>query len=199
MTKKTLEELQETHSEMLATASDVGLEVPEELKGSITDAGAGETITRNLDALIREHQAKKSVATEGEKEQGTAATSESSTKKPQRPKRASAATTKAQDDPEPNTRETSIMSATAKKANGKSKPKKAAAKAKKAGGKRSLFATDAKITWLGKDNPARDGSGKHDRIENVRKHGGKTVATFLSRGKHGTLGWCVKNGLAKVG
>ena len=54
---KTLEELQETHAEMLATAHETGLEVPEELREEFTDVKAGGTICNLLDKMIKEHVA----------------------------------------------------------------------------------------------------------------------------------------------
>jgi len=65
---------------------------------------------------------------------------------------------------------------------------------------RSKFDETAKISWTGKDNPFREGSGRHERTEKVRTASGQTVKTFLSKGgKSSTLGYCVKNKLAKVG
>lgn len=70
--------------------------------------------------------------------------------------------------------------------------------AKKTGAKRSKFDPSMKITWLGKENPRREGSGRYDRIEGVRKASGKTVETYLKTGHGSTLAHCVKNKLAKV-
>ena len=83
-----------------------------------------------------------------------------------------------------------------------SKTKKSTKKvAKKSGprAKRASFEETQKITWKGKDNPFREGTGRWKRTEVVRTSSGKTVKTFLaSRGKLGTLAYCVRNGLAGV-
>jgi len=189
VTTKTLEELQELHSEMLATASDLGLEVPEDLKMNFTDQSVGATVCSNLDALIREHRAKGEVAADqGEAHNGAASPSEPAEPAPRakKPRRAKpAAEPKQEKEPMPS-------KTTKSKARGKVKGKTT--------GKRPAFAADAKITWTGKDNPARAGSGRHKRIEGVRKASGKTVDKYQQGGgRAGTLGWCVKRGLVKVG
>lgn len=66
-------------------------------------------------------------------------------------------------------------------------------------GKRMSLSEDSKITWMGKDNPFREGSGRFKRTELVRTNSGKTVKTFTShKGRTGTLIYCIKHGLAKV-
>lgn len=86
-------------------------------------------------------------------------------------------------------------SKTVKKATKKtSRAKSAAPRAKK-----SRYEETSKITWKGKDNPFREGSGRWKRTEIVRASGGKTVKTFLEkRGRLTTLAYCVKSGLASV-
>lgn len=66
---------------------------------------------------------------------------------------------------------------------------------------RARIADDAKIVWVGKANPFREGSGKHKRVEAVRKGSGQTKKTILGHrvATSGTVAWCVRNGLAKVG
>jgi hypothetical protein len=81
------------------------------------------------------------------------------------------------------------------------KGKTAAKKANETGGRtRTKLPPDAKIVWIGKENPAREGSGRHARIELVRRGHGQTVKTFLAKGGRGaTLANCVrKYKLAKL-
>lgn len=191
--EKTLEELQETHSEMLATAVDIGLEVPDELKADFTDPGAGATIVSNLDALIREHRQKNGVAAEDEVRQNAP---------PKKVKKTKATKTKKPAPrPEPaeqKKEDTTVASKPAKKTAKKTAAKKSASANART---RVSFAEDAKISRVaGKENPAKKGSGKAARIDNVLRHNGKTVKTYLTtgKGKSGTLGWCVKSGLVKV-
>lgn len=200
MTEKKLEDLQETHSEMLATAHDMGIEVPEELRADFSDAGAGASIVAALDALIKEGVVK---------DDGAGHTAPASQKKPAKKRAPAAKKTKPSEedaadpvDVDPPTKEKQVAKKAAKTNARKPVAKKAATKkaAKKAGGggRRTAFADDAKITRTGKDNPAREGSGRYKRIQNVLSHNGKTVKTYRATGKGGTLGWCVKAGLVKV-
>lgn len=79
--------------------------------------------------------------------------------------------------------------------------KKTASKSKSAAprAKKSRFEETMKVTWKGKDNPFREGSGRWKRTEIVRACNGKTVKTFLEkRGRLTTLAYCVKSGLASV-
>jgi hypothetical protein len=92
------------------------------------------------------------------------------------------------------------------KGKAKSSKVKAKGKAKKAptkragGGRRQKFDVSAKITWIGGENPARDGTERHVRFQRVIKHSGKTVEAFLKAGGiDGTLQRCVTAKLAKVG
>lgn len=193
--KKTLEQLQETHSEMLATAADIGFEVPEELKADITDLAAGGAIVAALDTAIREFR--KGVAGDNEGSDTVAAS-------PSKPKKTVTKTKPAADVPPPIKEKTVAKKAVKKAAAVKKAPAKKAAAAKPAKKAsapvaRASFSDDAKITWLGKDNPAREKSGRHERIELVRKANGKSVKTFRAgKGRGSTLSWCVKQGLAKV-
>jgi hypothetical protein len=57
MVKKTFEQLQEEHSEMLATANDLGMKVPDDLTVDFDTWEAGNTVCSNLDALIRNFRA----------------------------------------------------------------------------------------------------------------------------------------------
>jgi hypothetical protein len=207
MAKKTLEELQEQHTEMLASAHDIGLEVPEELRAEFTDEKAGVAICNALDKLIKEN-----VAEDDEGEEGAEAAPPPKAKAPRKAKAKVAAVTTVDED---EIKETKVKAkkavakkTTAKKAVAKKAKKTVAAAKKNGNGKaaaangngkgRSRFDEDAKIQWVGEEIPGREGTGRYQRIENVKKHGGKTVATYLKSGPSKTLRWCVNNGLAKV-
>lgn len=199
--KKTLGQLQETHSEMCATAHDLGMKVPEEMTVDFTTAEEGEVICSNLDTLIRKFKegldtgdtaagSENSLAVDANKSD-TAPTKTTTTKKATKAKTAEAKPTG--------------EDKVAKKAAKKAPAKKAAAKkngsaAKKTGGTRVKFDDGAKITWAtGKENPAREGTGRFDRIEVVRKSNGKTVKTFLAgKGNPVTLKNCVAGKLCTV-
>ena len=197
MTKKTLEQLQEQQSEMCATAVDLGLKVPQDLTIDFDSVEVGATVVSNLDALIRKFREgldeggdKKSLATEDEG---------SDTGKKSVSKRPKSVSSKLKTTPEAASAKakTAEESAVAKKA--KKTAKKATKKA--AARKPNGFADDAKITWnAAKKNPAREGSGRYDRIEQVRKASGKTVKTFYAgKGNPTTLKNCVAAKLCTVG
>lgn len=196
---ETLEQVQERHAEMLATAADIGLQVPEELKTDFTDAVAGQAIASNLDALIREYQSKtttdKGLAEDDAREHNDASPPKVAKKASNKPKKTAVKKTAATSGSN-KAEEKQVAKATKKTAAKKTAKKSASDNARKGVDR---YADEAKITKTGKDNPAREGSGKYDRIANVLKHNGKTVKTYkASGGKGGTLGWCVKNGLVKV-
>lgn len=46
---------------------------------------------------------------------------------------------------------------------------------------KSRFAPDATVTWAGKDNPFREGSGAWERTEVVRKASGQTVSAMQGK------------------
>jgi len=61
------------------------------------------------------------------------------------------------------------------------------------------FAPDATIHVKLKENPARAGTGRFDRVANLMKHDGKTVEQFLkSGGARGTLNFSVAQGWITV-
>ena len=211
MTEKKLEELQEDHSQMLATAVDLGIELPEELKADFTDAGAGATICSNLDALIRAHQTGRETAkplAEDDDKSDTDVSSKPKSASKKKPKAAAKAATTEKPRPSGTAKKAAPKDSgsqqqekpVAKTAAKKATAKKAAKKKATGNARKAVAAFDekAKITKTGKDNPAREGSGKFDRIANVLAHNGKTVGTYLTKGKVGTLRWCVNKGLVKV-
>jgi hypothetical protein len=66
---------------------------------------------------------------------------------------------------------------TAKKATATTQtPNKQKSKATK-----SRFEPDATVTWAGKDNPFREGSGAWERTEIVRKASGQTVSAMQGK------------------
>lgn len=203
MTKKTLESYQTLHAEMLATASDLGYSVPDNLATEFETAEAGEMICDELDAQIKKFRegldetqsqeteevssesGQEALASADEQEHTPAAPArkpprKSSTKKPKADKKADAS--------QPKEAEVAAPKKTAKTA---AKPaKKTAAKApaaKKAASDnartpRVTHDESHKITWLADGNPCRAGSARFDRYEKLRKCSGKTVKTALASG-----------------
>jgi hypothetical protein len=186
-----IEPLTNLYTEMLATAHDIGYVVPDALLVETENPDELRKVIEPLDTGIKEFfaEAKKTEAAKPPKEK-------KAKKAPTKPAKAAA-----QKDV---SKETNMATATAKKvaAPKKAAAKKAPAKKAKAGKKASAanartptgprFTGDEKITVSSavlKENPARKGTGKFDRMANLIKHNGKTVAAFLksSLGKSGTL------------
>jgi hypothetical protein len=201
MANKTLEQVQETHSEMLATANDMGLEVPEELRDTFTDAKAGVAICKALDKIIKEKVAESEVKADTEEaaEEAVVPTEEA---KETKVKKAKAVKTPKSAVLNP-AKKKAASAAKALKAKGKSAVKKAV-KAKVTNGsgkKRPGLEADAKVVWAkDKEIPGREGSARWKRIAHVQKSSGKTVAECLKANvaRSGTLRWCIANGFAKV-
>jgi hypothetical protein len=63
-------------------------------------------------------------------------------------------------------------------------PKKPAttSKAKPAAASRAELPPIAVIKWIGGENPAREGSGRHERVARLIKFSGKTVEAYLKAG-----------------
>jgi len=86
-----------------------------------------------------------------------------------------------------------------KKASKKVATKKAATKANGAA-PHMKFDEKAKIAWIAEGNPFREGSGRAERVNMLIAAKDKTVGHYLeNRGRKGTLAYCVKNKMAKVG
>jgi hypothetical protein len=221
MTKKTLEQLQEEHSEMCATAADLGMTVPKDLTTDFDSVEVGATVVANLDALIRKFREGLDEEDAGgdepqndlavdDAEVQTKAPKKTAAKKPKAKKVQVASDSKKELESDTNNEENTVAKKAAKKVGGAKKvagktkaAKKAGATKKKNGSAtktaRTKFPEDANITWTGKENPAREGKGRFDRIEAVRKASGKTVKTFLaSGGNPTTLKNCVAAKLATV-
>lgn len=82
--------------------------------------------------------------------------------------------------------------------------KKSAKKTKKAArssarGPRVSLTDDTKITWTGKANPYREGTGSWKRTEAVRTNSGQSVKTLRSKKvKSGTIRTLLRGGLVKA-
>ena len=91
----------------------------------------------------------------------------------------------------------------------KAEPKKAAKKRGKVKtekrnsgptGVRYAFPPDAKVVWTTEGNPCRPGTARHERVERVRRHAGKSVGSLLETGtKPRTINVCVKRKWCRVG
>jgi hypothetical protein len=194
---KTLEQLQQEHSEMCATAADLGLTLPPELTIDFDVSTVGERVTKEIDKLIKAFRAgldsdsggveetpPKPLATPRKKAQKAPAKKAASKK----PKSSVVA-----DEKPPTTEEgESEVAKPAKKAVAKKAAKKSAKKAVKkvatktdgeAKAPRSKFPSDAIVTWIAKDgNPCREGTARWERYEKLRKATGKSVEKVLAAG-----------------
>ena len=64
---------------------------------------------------------------------------------------------------------------------------------------RMSFADNARIRVLVEENPAREGTGRFDRVKRIMRHNGKTVAEFVKHGgKLASLSFSVKKNWIKV-
>ena len=199
-------DLEELHSQMLATASDTGYEVPAKFACEllVEDESNPGNRQANIDMLVGLHvdlmqhiaampkaAAKKPVA-EDEGSGDTDGAGKSERKTARKPKRAvEAAKTK---------EKTVAKKATPKKA----VAKKAAAKttAKKASTGNGKFAEDKKITWAlaaDKGLGVREGTGREERRKLLKRHDGKTVGAYIKAGGlHATLNRAVEEKVVKV-
>lgn len=223
MAKMTVEQLQEEHSEMLATATDLGVAVPEDLTIDFDTVEVGATVCSNLDALIRKFRAGLDAADEDNDE----AEEDESDDKPiadevetvqvapkTKSKKKSAPKKQPADDAGATLKEKQVVKketvksakATKKVAKGAGAKKAAAAPAKGAGAKkaggspigRSKYSDDMKITAIKKDimDGVRKGTVWHERLSKVAAAVGKTVASF--KGDRPALSSAVQKGLIKV-
>lgn len=185
-----LADLQVMHSEMCATAHDMKLKVPAELSVEIKTEVQGVPICEKLHAMIEEARQKTLASGDG-KAQGDAPKSRDVSSGPETTKRMAA---------QKAARQAKGTSAPAKPAAPKKgtaatgeepvvkKAKKSAKKAKpakKAAGEkisRTKFAGDKKVTWIAKENPAREGSARFDRYAKLQKCTGKTVEACIKAG-----------------
>jgi hypothetical protein len=109
-------------------------------------------------------------------------------------------TAKAQPKKEKTVKKTASKKTASKKTAKKVVVKKAA-KSKKNGSGTKLFDMTAKVTWAGKANPFRPGSGAHKRTEIVHKASGRTVETVLGLSgiKNTTLRTLFNKQLVRIG
>lgn len=187
-----LTDLQIAHSEMCATAVDIGLKIPKDLSVEITTEVQGVPICEELHALIEKFRSEKALAPGEGKAQGDAPKSRDvksgletdkkiAAQKAARLKKAEGNGAPAEPSKKGSVKETGeepVSKKTAAKK--KATPKKAAAK--KSSTPRTKFPPEAKITWVAKENPAREGSARYDRYEKLRKASGKTVDTAIKSG-----------------
>lgn len=91
------------------------------------------------------------------------------------------------------------MANTAKKTARKSTSKKAAANARRPAPQYKDGAK-IKVTFPDGEVPAREGTGRYERLMLVKKHNGKTVESFVEHGgRVATLSRAEQNGWVKVG
>ena len=181
-----IEQLQEAHSDMLATAGDLGMEVPPELQVEFDDPAKGNVLCDKLHDAIEKFSKGLNEKDTGAEKKAAATTATPKTKK------ASVKKTSAKKAAAKPAKEKKV----AKKAAKKAAPKKGAAK--KVGVKKTDD-LEKKITVVKKEHPFREGSGKAKRVDKLFAHSGKTVGAFLKAGgKRSTLSKCVSLKLVKV-
>jgi hypothetical protein len=195
--------LQNLHSEMLATASDIGYEPPDDVLVELTGVEQAVPLLGRMHEGIRAHVAasadtgKKPVASdEGPSE--TTEVKKTSKKKAAKPAKNNESTQEAMARQraarEARDAATPATTKVAKKAKEKTVAKKAAKKkvAKKAAKKSGNGAVtrapkideNKKISWIfkGEGNGARPDTERWERRERLRKANGKTVKTYLAGG-----------------
>lgn len=196
--------LQELHSQMLATASDLAFEPPSEVLTEIETEEQGREICRLLHESLTAHHQKVLAESGTESDNGPqhgkkTAKKKAADKKPAAKKAADkpVAEEKAAD----NEKEKSVATAPKKAAAKKTAKKKPAKKASKKVAKRASIDEAAKIQWVRtkEGNGAREGTPRHERRELLRKHSGKTVKTYLAAGgKAATLKRAIKDKDARL-
>jgi len=201
MDEMNLEQLHDIYSQMLATAHDIAYTVPDDQLVETDDEAVLRTTIRSLHPGIMKFNAGLDKA-----RVDTAAA------KPAKPKKAAKKAVKAKTakpgktpDAEPDVKE-STVDAVVKKAK-KTAVKKTAKKAAKKGAAkanartpvaRSKWSEKAVIRAVSKENPTREGTGRHERVANLLKHDGKLVSDYLKKGKSATLKFAVDAGWVKV-
>lgn len=212
-----LEQLHEVYSEMLATAHDIGYVVPDEqLVETDDDTKLREVIEALHPEIVKfaaensrdsaDKGAKKTAAPKAQKKPRAATTAKkkaaASPKKPAKPveqKGEEDVDQKASTTMASAKRTTKTPAKKAKKAPAKKTAKKASATNARTPVGRSKFKPEAVINVKLKENPARAGTGRFDRVANLMKHNGKTVEQFLkSGGKTGTLNYSAAQGWITV-
>ena len=190
-------ELENLHSEMLATCTDIGYEPPESACVEIGDdldaaremlAGLhnaiGEFLERNPEGV------KKPLAEDGEKtDTGSAGKSA--------PKSTKKSAKKAGKAPAADSKKETTVAKTAKKI-----AKKAAKKTSKKSGGNGKFDEAKTITWIlpeDKGLGVRAGSGREERRKMLKRYSGKTVGAFIKAGgKQSSLSSAVAEKVVRV-
>lgn len=182
--EKSLEDLQLDHSEMLASAHDLGMEVPEDLELTFETAETGAAVCASLHKLITDFRRGLDAADEGAADATPSAPKKTRAKRTK--KSAPSEDSAQQPAPEPASEEKSDMTTTAKKTatkqpkSGAKKapakkttarraPKKAAPakKAKKTAHAPKRAGDDTRIVVLNKANPFREGTDRHGWAKTV--------------------------------
>lgn len=215
--------LQNLHSEMLATCSEVGVEPSDETLVEITGVSQGASVVRLLHEeitrfLVSQEQIKKPLADdEGKKETDASAEKlvpkkktlkkKESSLRPESPQDAMARQKAARLARDAATLKVQLSDTPAVSEQQKKKEKKMAKKAKKSAKKaassnaRTRVDENKKITWLLKDKDlgAREGSERAERRKKLKSAGGKTVGAYLkSGGSVATLNRAVVDKVVKV-
>lgn len=197
--------LEELHSQILATASDLGYEPSADCLVEITSEEQGRTVVQALHAGLTEHRErletqrrevdKKELAADAGR-RDTAAGGRTTKKSAQEKMADQKAARLARDaqkpaaeaaDKEKTVAKTAKKAATGKKPAAKKSAKKTASKKAKGGNgdARGRSVPEGKIEWiLPKEQGlgAREGTERHARRELLRKHGGRTVASYVEAG-----------------
>jgi hypothetical protein len=196
--KTDLAGLQNLHSDMLATASDVAFEPPPEFLVELETPEQARVIVEGLHAALQKHLA----ADDKKKDTKSSKKTETTEQKTARLKAArleKEATDKATQKPaDKPTGKQQKEKTVAKKA------KKAVAKKKASNNARAGVDTSKKITWLGaggdaKDLGAREGSERHERRKKLKAASGKTIESYVKGGGSiATLNRAVSEKIVKV-
>jgi outer membrane biosynthesis protein TonB len=187
---------------MLATACDLGVVLPEDLKLEFQTVEVGEATCDSLDKLIRDFRA---AAEAGNTENSSEAAEGVPPKKTRRPAKKKADTGQQQP-----TEETTVTTATAKK------PAKAAKKAKAAPSKKTAkkavakkaatqkarggggaatsgrITNETKIKVISKENPFTEGTTRGKMAAYVLGHTGETFGKMKSASKGLVDGWVIR-------
>lgn len=202
----TLEQLQTQHAEMIATAHDLGMNVPDDLKQDFRTVEAGSAVVDSLNALIVAWREKLPRAQGGTPpEKGETATEKRLRLKAEREKAGIANVAGKAQGADPKKKSAGAKVAPAKPEKEAVVAKKAAKKkvAKKKGNGaspigRSKYTDEMTISAKHKDmmSTARTGTGWHDRLAAIKAAVGKKVAAF--KGSRGDLKVAVDKGLITV-
>jgi len=190
------------YSEMLATAHDLGYKVPDNLLIETENPEELRPVLAPLHEGIKAHHAELAKQpTKPAREKKAAAKLAVVEKTPKKAaKKASQKGTK--EKTMAKAAKTVAEPKAAKKVNAKKAAKKAAKKGSTANARTAVarFTGDEIITVKVKENPAREGSGKFDRMKNLMKFGGKKVGAFLKTelGRSSTLHNAVKAGYISI-